>query len=85
MNKIRKAANGEMLLEFRSKTHLIEQNFTERLQEALNNVVQVKTLCKEITFECHSIFPASVLSMHKFTNKLTSNTFSNHKQEVSTD
>ena len=44
-----------MLLEFRSNTQLIKQNFPERLMEALNNVAQVKVFSKEITFECHDI------------------------------
>ena len=53
VNTIRKTAKGEMLLEFRSKTYLLEQNFPKELQEPLNYVV--KNICKEITFECHDI------------------------------
>ena len=44
-----------MLLEFKKRTHLQEEKFTERVQEALHKVADVKALCQYTTFECQDV------------------------------
>lgn len=55
VNKIRKTAKGELLLELKGNTDVNSSNFKEITEMALQSTAEVRTLCQEVSIQCCDI------------------------------